>query len=81
MANIHDIFKEDDTNGIVVGTMYKVGQLYYEDRPQGRQLYATSEAELKDKARRLKQEMLNDCGTVVEYIYPNKQAWILKILD
>lgn len=32
--NIHDVFKEDDVNGQIIGGAYFVGQLYYQGRSQ-----------------------------------------------
>ena len=48
MGSIHDVFKDDETNGTIVGGDYVCGHLYYGNRQAlYRQLWAGSEAELQ----------------------------------
>ena len=47
MANIHDVFKDDDVNGVIVGSIMVTGYLWYGDKKANyEQLYAYSDAEL-----------------------------------
>ena len=32
MGNIHDVFKDDETSGIIIGGEYVCGYLYYGER-------------------------------------------------
>lgn len=70
----------DDVSGQVIGTMYLVGRLYYEGRPQGRKLYATTESDLLAQAHELKAKLRADCGEALIFIYP-LDAWELRIFD
>ena len=51
---------DDDTNGVIVGGFVSVGRLYYQDRPQSQQFYATTEQELQAMAADRKRELLTD---------------------
>ena len=81
MGNIHDVFKDDDVIGTIIGGEYLVGILTYEGRKQGRQLYAKGEAELIKLAETTKEEILKDCGMRAREIYPTASAWRLVILN
>lgn len=81
MSNIHDVFKDDDVNGTIVGGDYVCGYLFYGDkRAHVKQLYAKSEAELKEKAISLKQEILEDNKEIRHWLFPDNDAWSVKIL-
>lgn len=80
MSSIHDVFKCDDVRGVIIGSDYVTGQLYYDTRKQGQQIYADNLDQLRDKATKLKQELISDCGEVSYLIYP-KNTWQLKIFN
>lgn len=81
MGSIHDVLKDDDVSGVIVGGEYFVGYLTYEGRRQGRQLYACSEGQLHDLAAQSRKEILEDCGLAAREIFPNSDAWRLRILN
>lgn len=81
MGNIHDVFKDDDVTGIIIGGEYLLGFLTYDGRKQGRQIYAESHAALIKLAEEQKAEILKDCGIVARDIYPKDDAWRLVILN
>ena len=76
--NIHDVAKEDDVCGQIIGDILSVGFLSYEGRKQGQTLYADNEVELKKKAEQLKSEIINDMGEAFRMIYPGDN-WKLVI--
>ena len=52
MGSVHDVFKDDETSGTIVGGEYVCGHLYYGERQAlYRQLWAGSETELQQKAK------------------------------
>lgn len=81
MSNIHDVFKDDDVTGTIIGGEYLTGYLTYDGRKQGRQIYADCEAALIKLAEEQKAEILKDCGIVANVIYPMGDAWRLVILN
>lgn len=52
--------QDEDTSGVIVGAYNLAGQLYYQDRPQSQQFYATTEQELQTTAADRKRELLTD---------------------
>lgn len=81
MGSIHDVLKDDDVRGVIVGGEYFVGCLTYEGRRQGRQLYAASEGQLHALAAQSRKKILEDCGPAARDIYPNSEAWRTRILS
>lgn len=81
MGNIHDVFKDDDVTGTIIGGEYLVGILTYDGRKQGGELYAECQGELLRLAEEQKAEILKDCGTVAKVIYSMDDAWRLVILN
>lgn len=80
MSNIHDVFKDEDVNGIVIGDIMVCGYLFYGDKKaHSKQLYAYSEAELKEKAEALKHKMLEDNKDIKHWLFPDNDAWSLRI--
>ena len=68
----------DDIDGTIIGGDYVTGQLCYETRPQGRQLYADDAAGLRIEAGNLLRQIKADCGRVFADIYPHDE-WTLRI--
>ncbi len=50
----------DDVKGEIIGEIMLVGQLYYQDRPQGGRLYANTTGELLNMAKDRKRELINE---------------------
>ena len=78
--NIHDVLKEDDVCGQIIGSIASVGFLSYDGRQQGQTIYAENESELKRKAEVMKNEIINDMGEAFKLIYPGDN-WKLVILQ
>lgn len=68
--------QDDDTSGVIVGAYNLVGQLYYQDRPQSQQFYATTEQELQTMAADRKQELLTGNPDIYR-----TDGWDLRILQ
>jgi hypothetical protein len=80
MANIHDVFKDDDVNGVIIGSVMVTGYLWYGDKKANyRQLYAYSDAELQEKAIALKNEMLEENKDIIWHLWPDASKWSLRI--
>jgi hypothetical protein len=75
MANIHDVFKEDDVNGFIVGSYCVCAQLKYDGRDQGQRIIAADEDAARQIAEQKKQEIRNDLGQLFEEIYPDDSKW------
>lgn len=67
-------------DGQIIGGFHIIGHLFYEGRPQGRDLWADDEAELRVKANEAYQQIKDECGQAFEMIYP-ADAWELRIPD
>ena len=82
MGNIHDVFKDDETNGIIVGGDYVCGYLYYGERKAlYRQLWADSETELQQKAKEEKQRLLDENREIARELWPDASLWNLRIIS
>lgn len=81
MGGIHDALKDDDVNGVIIGGECIVGYLTYEGRRQGKQLYAGSEGHLHAMATQYREEIIESCGMAAREIYPDSDAWCLRILN
>ena len=82
MGNIHDVFKDDDTNGTIVGGNYVCGYLYYgEHQALYRQLWASSESELQQKAKEEKQRLLEENKEIMRVLWPDDKLWHLRIIS
>lgn len=81
MGNIHDVFKDDETNGTIVGGEYVCGHLYYGERKAlYRKLWARSEAELLQKAKEEKRRLLDENKEIARELWPDDSLWHLRIL-
>lgn len=69
----------DDVGGVIIGDVMFSGQLYYEGRPQRGRFYARDDVELGRIAKSLKAQILEDCGPAAYLIYPDVDAWTMKI--
>lgn len=70
MSNIHDVFKDEDVNGVIVGDVMVTGYLFYGDKKANyNQLYAYSEQELQEKATALKNAMLEDNKDIIWHLW------------
>lgn len=81
MASIHDILKEDDVNGQIIGGFVVVGFLTYEGRRQTQDFYADTEELLKVAANDRLAERREEIGETYSLIYPNKNGWSLKVVS
>ena len=80
MGNIHDVFKDDETAGTIVGGDYVCGHLYYGDRQAlYRQLWAGSESELQQKAEEEKQRLIDENKEIARELWPDASLWNLRI--
>lgn len=81
MPSIHEI-QEDDPDvpaGNIAGTHWKEGRCYYDGRPQGPKLAAESQEDLIKTLTEKQREIIRDQGSVADYIYPDNDAWELRI--
>jgi hypothetical protein len=82
MANIHDVFKEEDVSGVIVGGDFICAKLCYEGRQQGGQIYANDVAGALDSAINLKKELIADLGRdLAKEIYPSDESWKIVFLN
>lgn len=80
MSNIHDVFKDEDVNGVIIGGIMVTGYLWYGDKKANyKQLYAYSEQELQEKAASLKNEMLEENKDIIWHLWPDADKWSLRI--
>ena len=80
MANIHDVFKDDETSGTIVGGNCVCGYLYYGERKAlYRQLWANSDAELQQKANDEKKRLLDENREIARELWPDASLWNLRI--
>lgn len=80
MSNIHDVFKDEDVNGVIIGDVMVTGYLFYGDKKANyKQLYAYSEQELQEKATTLKNEMLEENKDIIWHLWPDASKWSVRI--
>lgn len=80
MSNIHDVFKDEDVNGVIIGGVMVTGYLFYGDKKANyKQLYAYSDKELQEKATALKNEMLEENKDIIWHLWPDASKWSLRI--
>lgn len=80
MSNIHDVFKDEEVNGAIIGDIMVTGYLFYGDKKAHyNQLYAYSEQELQEKATTLKNEMLEENKDIIWHLWPDASKWSLRI--
>lgn len=80
MSNIHDVFKDECVNGVIIGNIMVTGYLFYGDKKANyNQLYAYSEQELQEKATALKNEMLEENKDIIWHLWPDASKWLLRI--
>ena len=72
-------FGYDETNGTVIGDISVTGQLYYQDKPQGQSFHASNEYALLRLADARIEQFRTDCGSMFDYIYPDKSGWSMRI--
>ena len=71
----------EDANGTVIGEVLITGQVFYDGRPQGPQVYGVDMPEVRENAERVINLLKRDCGQALAYIYPNESSWELRIYD
>lgn len=82
MANIHDVFKTDDVNGVIIGGDYVAAKLCYDGRQQGNTIYADNQEQAKQLAIKLKAEFREDLGdTLFKEIYSDDFKWQIVYLS
>ena len=67
----------DEPTGVLIGAISLTGQLYYQGRPQGPGLIATTAEGLLDQARDLKQALIAGHPLGME-IWRDDAAWELR---
>lgn len=75
MPNIHDIFKDEDVRGVVIGGDYVTARLEYDGRQQGGQICADNHETAKSIATVMKDNYKKELGFLFNEIYPNDKAW------
>ena len=81
MSNIHDILKDDDVNGVIIGGDFVCGYLYYGERKAlYKQLWAQSESELRKKAEAERMRLLEENKEIAWHLWPDNSLWSLKLL-
>ena len=78
---IMNTWNEEEVGGVVVGTYYRVGRLYYEGRPQGSNIQGTTDEEIVEKARRHLDTIRQNCGQAYLLVYPNRDRWEVRLFD
>lgn len=58
MPGIHEVFKDEDTTGQVVGGFKTAAALFYEGRRQCQNIYADSEGEATSRLEGVRAELL-----------------------
>lgn len=82
MSNIHDVFKCDDVNGVIIGGDFVCAKLCYDGRQQGSQIYAEDVADALGKASELKKELIADLGVhLAKEVYPSDESWKIVFLN
>lgn len=82
MANIHDVFKEEDVSGTIVGGDFICAKLCYEGRQQGSKIYADDVADALGKAVELKKGLIADLGRdLAKETYPDDESWKIVFLN
>ena len=80
MSNIHDVFKDDDVNGVIIGGEFFTGQLFYCGRPESRRLYGYTTEELRTMLEGRLDEIKNECKAAFDLIYP-KKGWEFRFYE
>ena len=70
---------DDDVNGTIVGGHFKSGAISYNGRIQGQLVHEYSEELLIKKLTNDMRRRIADCGAAVDHIYPNNDAWEIRI--
>lgn len=69
----------DDVCGQIIGSPYVCGILVYRGRQQGPTFYSCSDDEIVEAAKKYKQDLFNQIGVVWPEIYPETNAWEVRI--
>ena len=80
MGNIHDIFRDEEVKGEIVGGPSMRGGLYYDGRLQYGVVYGNSDDDLVCQLKNKLEWIKEDCGVVFSSIYPS-DLWEVKIID
>jgi hypothetical protein len=72
-------FGHEITDAVIIGGDFNQAALFYNGRKQGHDLYGDTDSEIIGKAKALRQELLEQCGTVASRIYPDNSQWELRI--
>lgn len=82
MSNIHDVFKDEDVNGIIIGDIMVCGYLFYGDKKaHSKQLYGYSEQEVVNKGTQLKLDMLEENKVIWRDLWPDSSKWSVRIMQ
>jgi hypothetical protein len=68
----------EDVRGVIIGSYFYHGQLYYDGRPQGVRLSADTEDALLERACQLKHRLIDE-NRMVSHLYRDNALWQLKI--
>ena len=74
MPGIHEVFKDEDVAGQIVGGFKTVAALFYEGRRQSRNIYADSDGEAISRLEGLRAELLSENPHVF-----NTSGWEVRI--
>jgi hypothetical protein len=72
-------FGYEITDAVIIGGDFNQAALFYDGRKQGRDLYGDTDCEIIQKAKQLRQELLENCAPVADRIYPDNSQWELRI--
>lgn len=81
MSSVHDVFREDDVSGQIIGSMKFFGILKYCGKKQGQSLFAESHDDLLQAASILKRLIIDACGAASAEIFPEDCEWRLEIIQ
>jgi len=78
MGSIHDVFKDDEVSGQVVGAFLVSGRLFYSGRPQSQHYFCEDDDALKMELAARHNEIKREYGEAYGLIYPEPR-WEIRI--
>lgn len=72
----------DDLNvpgGNIVGGDTKIGTVHYHGRQQGGQVFGSDDDDIIERLKFQRDTLIGETGAAKEYIYPDDEAWEIRI--
>ena len=70
---------DEDVNGIIIGGEYESGRLFYAGRPQSQRVWENTVKKVIEKLNTRGQEIKAECGPAYKLIYPDNNAWEIRL--